>query len=232
MFIPTTADILGGGGGGGNLNGAVISVPARASSSTTGIQTGTAALAINVDRASWSITNLSTNKLYVRMGAGASATNFDVVLVGCQVAGDGYGGSYSDNVYTGVVTVFVTGLSYNVAERSFDSIITGSGNAIPTVSDTFDYRAASSSTPAISSDPTALAANGARKSWSIVNMGTNLLYVRFGAACTVSPVNYDQILLGGQVNDDGYGASYGDRVYTGVVTVAGTNPRYLATERY
>lgn len=96
----------------------------------------------------------------------------------------------------------------------------------------FDPRATTSSTPSISSSATALADNPARKGWSIINMGVNPLYFHFGAGCTVSPVKYDQVLLGGTVNDDGTGGSFSDVVYTGIVTVAGTSPRYIATERY
>ena len=86
-------------------------------------------------------------------------------------------------------------------------------------------------TPSIASDATALAANADRRSWSIQNLGTNALFVRLGAAASTTVFHY--ALKAGTVNDDGTGGSVnqeGSAVYTGVITIAGTSPRYTMME--
>lgn len=88
-----------------------------------------------------------------------------------------------------------------------------------------------SSTPSIASAATALAANSQRGSFIIQNLGTNALFVRLGdsASTTVFTV----VLKGSTGNDDGSGgtlAMEGATMYTGIITVAGTSPRYVATE--
>lgn len=88
-----------------------------------------------------------------------------------------------------------------------------------------------SSTPSIASAATALAANAARGSFLIQNLGTNPLFVRFGSSASTTVFNI--VLKGGTSNDDGLGGSYEQSngvVYTGIITIAGTNPRYVATE--
>lgn len=86
-------------------------------------------------------------------------------------------------------------------------------------------------TPSIQSAATALAANTARTGWSIVNCGTNVLYVLLGSGATTSIFHVP--LKAGTGNDDGTGGSVGQEqgvVYTGIITVAGTSPRYTVTE--
>jgi hypothetical protein len=87
-----------------------------------------------------------------------------------------------------------------------------------------------SNTPSISSDPTALAANSSRIKYVISNLGTNPLYVRLGASASTTVFHI--CLAGGNANDDGLGASHeSDGVcYTGVITIAGTSPRYTVYE--
>jgi len=86
-------------------------------------------------------------------------------------------------------------------------------------------------TPAISSSATALASNPVRGAWSIQNLGTNPLYVRLGAGATTSL--FHVVLQASVVQDDGTGGSLAQEagvVYYGIVTIAGTNPRYTVTE--
>lgn len=86
-------------------------------------------------------------------------------------------------------------------------------------------------TPAVSSAATALAANTPRCAFMIVNLGTNPLYVRYGDGCTTSLFHI--ILKGSTVQDDGTGGSLSMEeaaMWTGSITVAGTSPRYVATE--
>lgn len=86
-------------------------------------------------------------------------------------------------------------------------------------------------TPAILSSATALASNPARGAWQIQNQGTNPLFVLLGTGATTSV--FHAILKGGSVNDDGLGASMSQNsgvVYTGIITIAGTSPRYTVLE--
>ena len=79
---------------------------------------------------------------------------------------------------------------------------------------------------------TALAANEARMSYKIQNLGQNPLFVKEGSGASTSDFTY--VLAKGTANDDGLGGSYdngGESVYTGIVTVAGTSPRFVAAER-
>ena len=86
--------------------------------------------------------------------------------------------------------------------------------------------------PAIlTSAGTALAANQNRKGWTIVNLGTNALYVCMGT--TASTTVFHIPLKAGTGNDDGTGGACGQEVgviYQGIITVAGTSPRFVVTE--
>lgn len=87
-------------------------------------------------------------------------------------------------------------------------------------------------TPSIQSSATALAANPARVAWQIQNLGTNPLFVLQGTGASTTLFHF--VLKGAGVQDDGSGGSYTDSAsstYTGVVTVAGTSPRYVVLER-
>lgn len=88
-----------------------------------------------------------------------------------------------------------------------------------------------SNTPEIASSTTALASNQARGAWSIQNLGTNALFVRLGAGASSSA--FHCVLKAGSGNDDGTGGSYSQEagvIWTGVVSIAGTSPRYTVTE--
>jgi len=84
----------------------------------------------------------------------------------------------------------------------------------------------------LASAGTALSANPARVSYKIQNLATEALFVKEGASASVT--DFDYILAAGTVSDDGTGGSYdspSDQVYTGIITVAGTTPRFNASER-
>lgn len=86
-------------------------------------------------------------------------------------------------------------------------------------------------TPTIASAATALASNPARGAWQIQNLGTNPLFVLLGAGASTSV--FHAVLKGGTGNDDGLGASMNQVngvVYTGIITIAGTSPRYTVLE--
>lgn len=86
-------------------------------------------------------------------------------------------------------------------------------------------------TPAISSSTTALAANQGRGAWMIQNLGTNPLFVLFGSGASTSV--FHVVLKASTGNDDGTGGSVAQEsgtVYTGIITIAGTSPRYTVLE--
>jgi len=93
------------------------------------------------------------------------------------------------------------------------------------------YRTGNSNTPSIASDATALAANAARIGWQIQNLGQNALYVRLGSGASTTV--FHSALKASTSNDDGTGGSFSQMtgtIYTGIVTIAGTSPRYTVTE--
>lgn len=86
-------------------------------------------------------------------------------------------------------------------------------------------------TPTQASAATALAANAERAGWSIFNSGQNPLFVLLGSGASTSVYHF--ILKGGTANDDGLGAFFSQTtgaIYTGIVTIAGTSPRYTVME--
>ena len=86
-------------------------------------------------------------------------------------------------------------------------------------------------TPSIASATTALDNNTARGGWMIQNLGTNPLFVRLASAASTTVFHI--ILKGNTENDDGLGgiiSQFEGVVYTGIITIAGTSPRYTATE--
>lgn len=92
-------------------------------------------------------------------------------------------------------------------------------------------RSSSANTPSIATSLTAIAANASRKGWMIQNVGTNPLFVRLGA--DASATVYHAVLKGGTGDNDGLGASISQMdgvIYTGIVTIAGTSPKYVVTE--
>lgn len=87
------------------------------------------------------------------------------------------------------------------------------------------------STPSIASATTALAANPARLGWFIQNLGTNALFVLHGAGASSSV--FTVVLKAGSGNDDGSGGVASQEngvVYNGIISIAGTSPRYTVTE--
>lgn len=86
-------------------------------------------------------------------------------------------------------------------------------------------------TPAIVSAATALAANTNRLAWSIQNLGTNPLFVLRGT--NASTTVFHTVLKAGTGQDDGSGGVISEEagtVYNGIITIAGTSPRYVVTE--
>jgi hypothetical protein len=86
-------------------------------------------------------------------------------------------------------------------------------------------------TPSIASSATAMAANAERTGWQIQNLGTNPLFVLLGSGASTTV--FHAVLKGGTGNDDGNGGSMaqmGGIVFTGIITIAGTSPRYTVTE--
>lgn len=79
---------------------------------------------------------------------------------------------------------------------------------------------------------TAASPNPARISYKIQNLGTNALFVKEGTGATTADFSY--VLAAGSVNDDGTAGGYespAGQCYVGVITVAGTTPRYAIVER-
>lgn len=74
----------------------------------------------------------------------------------------------------------------------------------------------------------ALAANSSRKKWSLQNLGTNVLYVRLGSGASTTA--FHVALQAGTANDDGKGGFVSDDSWQGVVSVAGSSPRYTVME--
>jgi hypothetical protein len=94
------------------------------------------------------------------------------------------------------------------------------------------YPTTASNTPSIASSTTALADSAGRRiSWSIQNLGTNALFVLRGAGASTTV--FHQVLKGGTGNDDGSGGFMSEEagvIYTGIITIAGTSPRYTVME--
>jgi len=83
----------------------------------------------------------------------------------------------------------------------------------------------------ITSAGTLLAANEARASYMIQNCGTEALFVKRGTGASIT--DFDFSLGAGTGDDDGNGGFYespADQVYTGIITIAGTTPRVVASE--
>lgn len=86
-------------------------------------------------------------------------------------------------------------------------------------------------TPSIASDTTALAKNPNRTAWSIQNLGTNALFVLLGSGASTSV--FHVVLKAAAGNDDGSGgyvAMESGTIYTGIITIAGSSPRYTVME--
>lgn len=94
------------------------------------------------------------------------------------------------------------------------------------------YQTTHANTPTIASSTTALASNAKRIVWNIQNLGQNALYVLLGSGASTSVFHF--VLKAGAGNDDGSGGSVGQEegvIYTGIITIAGTSPRYTVLEQ-
>lgn len=109
------------------------------------------------------------------------------------------------------------------------AITNGSASSAGT---TIPATVSSANTPSIvTSAGNALAANTSRKGWMIQNVGTNPIFVRLAASASSSV--FHVVLKGGSGDSDGLGASYEQMsgvIYTGIVSVAGTTPKFVVTE--
>lgn len=88
---------------------------------TPAIVSDATALEANASRSSFSIQNLGTNTLYVRLGAGATTSVFHYALKAGSVNDDGTAGSISQSeavIYTGEVSVAGVSPRYVVVETS------------------------------------------------------------------------------------------------------------------
>lgn len=92
------------------------STKAATTVNTPAINNSGTALSANSNRRLWSIQNLGTNPLYVRLGAGASTTVFHVALKASTVQDDGSGGYIVDEMWKGAVSVAGTSPRYTVTE--------------------------------------------------------------------------------------------------------------------
>lgn len=93
------------------------------------------------------------------------------------------------------------------------------------------YQTGKSNTPSIASAATAIAANTARIGWMIQNLGTNPLFVLLGTGASTTV--FHTVLKGSSVQDDGTGGVIAQTegvVFTGIITIAGTSPRYTVLE--
>lgn len=83
----------------------------------------------------------------------------------------------------------------------------------------------------LASATTALASNPARVGFMLQNLGTNVLFVKYGAGA--SATDFSVVLKASTGQDDGTGGiitSADTSVFTGEISIAGTLPRYAVTE--
>ena len=86
---------------------------------TPAIASSTTALASNPKRKGWSIQNLGTNVLFIRLGTGATTSIFHYCVKGGTGNDDGTGGSVSQTdgtVFTGQISIAGTSPRYAVME--------------------------------------------------------------------------------------------------------------------
>lgn len=94
------------------------------------------------------------------------------------------------------------------------------------------YQTKQINTPSIVTQAgTALAANTERRGWSIQNVGTNPLFICLGATASSSVFHW--VIKGGSGDSDGLGGIVSQTdgtVFTGLITVAGTTPKFTVME--
>lgn len=99
------------------------------------------------------------------------------------------------------------------------------------MSDVIHPTGGGANTPSIASAATAIAANSKRLGWSIQNLGQNTLFVLLGTGASTTVFHW--VLKAATANDDGLGGIVGQMegiVWTGIITIAGSSPRYTAVE--
>ena len=99
-WIATLLNVIASGPGG--VGGTVVT-------SSAGIETSTTAFAADPARYSFTIKNEAAAVLYVKLGSGATTSNFDYILSAASVAGNGTGGSVTIAGYKGIVSVAAVG---------------------------------------------------------------------------------------------------------------------------
>lgn len=99
-FIATLLNIIASGPGG--LGGTVVT-------SSGGLQTGATALAANANRYSFTIQNQAAAHLHVKLGSGATTSDYDYVLNAATAPANGTGGVLTLAGYKGIVSVAAAG---------------------------------------------------------------------------------------------------------------------------
>lgn len=87
-------------------------------SRTNGSSSSATALVAFTDRRLFSIQNLDTGALFVKFGAGATTSSYDIILKGGSGVADGSGGAIieaGECVYGGIITVASSGTPNYVA---------------------------------------------------------------------------------------------------------------------
>ena len=91
----------------------------KSTANTPSILTDTTGIPSNAARAAWSIQNVGTNPLFVRLGGTASSTVYHYVLKGGTGDSDGLGALVAQTtgtVFTGAISVAGTSPKYVVME--------------------------------------------------------------------------------------------------------------------
>jgi hypothetical protein len=85
--------------------------------STTSPATATTVLAANLDRKRFTIQSQDDEVLYLKLGTGASSSDYHITLSAGSGAADGTGGIFTNDGYQGAVSVAASGTpSYSVIE--------------------------------------------------------------------------------------------------------------------
>lgn len=95
-----------------------------------------------------------------------------------------------------------------------------------------NYTTLAANTPSIASSTTVSIANSKRIAWNIQNLGQNPLFVLLGAGASTTVFHI--VLKAATSNDDGTGGAVGQEtgvIYTGIISIAGTSPRYTFLEQ-
>lgn len=146
-----------------------------------------------------------------------------------QTAGGGGGGGTSQATIEAAINAAT---DINTIIGHIDGIeghVDGLESAVALAANQIGFSTTANTPSILTSAGEALAANSNRKQWSIQNLGTNPLYVRFGVSDATTSV-FQFCLSPGTSNDDGRGAIYIDNCWRGRVSIAGTSPRCVVSE--